>query len=267
MSTEALVPTMALTERGVINTASLVVRVPLMIASEGLTLILGLISTALCGRSEASPDLRKRGVAILMIHGSGFNQSEWLPLKGYLAADQRVGPIYTVNYAGLLSGEKGARIRDYALHKIMPKIREIFSETGREQLILIGHSLGGLIAAETAEWLLRRDQVVKVVTICTPFKGVPLLNYCCVSKATDEEMQEGSTYLSALSLQIQSREARGEEIPYHHIVSRTDFLVPAERGGIAKDPSKWRVLDGIEGHWGVVLSPRVWMEIKRAILK
>ena len=242
-----------------ISSATLLVRVPLMVASEILTAAAGLVTTAVCGHSESRPDVSRSGVPVLLLHGSGFNQSEWLGVKAYLSADRRVGPVYTVNYAYLLSGDKAATIQDYVARKVMPKIRAIFAECGREQVILVGHSLGGLIGAETARQM---DEVLKVITICSPFGGVPLLSHCCRSSMTDEQMRVDSAYLTALRGAVQEHPAR-----YFHIGSRTDFIVPPERAVAVRDPKRRRIFDGIEGHWGIVASPRVWAEIKKSILE
>ena len=239
---------------------------PLMVVSEVLTLGAGLFSTVLCGRCECRPSPRRGEVPILLIHGSGFNQSEWLPLRGYLAADGRVGPLYTVNYGGLLSGDKTASIQDLARMHIMPKLEEMFQDTRMRRAILVGHSLGGLIAAEVAERLSAPGEVTKVITLCSPFFGVPLLEYCCVSSVTDEQMREGSTYLMALRLGIQEKERRGEGPLYYNLTSELDLIVPSGRAVIATDRARVRVLGGIEGHWGIVLSPRVWRQVKEWIL-
>lgn len=247
-------------------TVGFVCKVPLMVVSEGLTLVAGVISTVLCGKCECRPPPRRGEVPILLIHGSGFNQSEWLPLRGYLGMDGRVGPVYTVNYGGLLSGDKTASIHDLAVTHIMPKLEEIFRDTRMRRVILVGHSLGGLIAAEVAERVAGVGEVIKVIAICSPFHGVPLLEYGCVSSVTDEQMRVGSTYLMALSLSIQEKEARGAAPSYHYITSELDLIVPSERAALSTDQARVRVFGGIEGHWGIVLSPRLWRQVKEWIL-
>jgi pimeloyl-ACP methyl ester carboxylesterase len=246
------------------SSISLLCRVPLMITSEGVTAIAGLVSTALCGWGERSPRPKPLGMAVLALHGSGFNQSEFGGLSLSLACDDRAGPLYTMNYAGLLSGEKGATIQDYA-RKVRLKVEAIFEETKVRRIILVGHSMGGLIAAEVAERLLPREEVVKVVTICSPFGGVPILDSCCSTTLTDAQMKVGSPYLLELVARIRDRELRGEGVCYHHITSRLDLIVPPERAGAVLDQSKWVIFDGIEGHWGIVASPRVIGEVKTLI--
>ena len=257
--------TIEIPERTRCSSISLLCRYPLMIASEGVAAIAGLVSTALCGWGERFPSPRPQGVAVLWLHGSGFNQSEFGGVLLDQIFDDRLGPFYTMNYAGLLSGEKGATIQDYA-KKVEVKAQAIFQETGVRRVILVGHSLGGLIAAEVAERLLPREEVVKVITICSPFGGVPILDSCCETTPTDTQMKVGSPYLLELTSRIRDRELRREGVSYHHITSRLDLIVPPERAGAVRDKTKWCIFDGIEGHWGIIASPRVIREVKSRIL-
>ena len=214
---------------------------------------------------------------MLLIHGSGFNQSEWLPLRAFLATDPRIGPTYTVNFGGLCWHDKSSSIHDIAVDCILPVLELMFRDTGARQAVLVGHSLGGLIAAELAERVAKCGEIVKVITICSPFLGAPILEHAlnvCPSQETDEQMRVGSAYLQAVCAYLQAvcagilhKDARGKGTSYYQIGSRMDVIVPASRAVLPlSHEQRRRVYNGPEGHYSVVLSPRVWRQVCEWIL-
>ena len=242
-----------------------------MVASELLTLVAGVFSSVLCGFCEFRPAPRTGAIPILLIHGSGFNQSEWLPLRAFLATDPNIGPTYTVNLGGLCWHDRSASIHDIAVNRIHPILELMFRDTGARKAILVGHSLGGLIAAEVAETVAKSGEILKVISICSPFHGAPLLEHAdkiCPSRETDQQMRDGSPYLQALRTGILHKDQQGKGARYYHIGSRMDALVPGNRAVLAlSHAQRCRIYNGIEGHYSVVLSPRVWRQVCEWILE
>ena len=243
---------------------------PCMVASELLTLVAGAFSSVLCGLCECRPAPRTGAILILLIHGSGFNQSEWLPLRAYLATHPRVGPTYTVNFGGLCWHNKSSSIHDIAVDRILPVLELMFHDTGARKAILVGHSLGGLIAAEVAEKVAKSGEILKVITICSPFLGAPILELAakvCPAQRTDQQMRVGSPHLQALCAGILHKEGQDRGACYYQIGSRMDVLVPGNHAVLPLcDEQRRRVYDGVEGHYSVVLSPRVWRQLREWIL-
>lgn len=241
-----------------------------MAATELLTLVAGAFSSLLCGLCECRPAPRTGAIPVLLIHGSGFNQSEWLPLRAYLATDPRVGPTYTVNFGGLCWHNKSSSIHDIAVDRVLPVLELMFQDTGARKAILVGHSLGGLIAAEVAEKVAKSGEIVKVITICSPFLGAPVLELAakvCALQRTDLQMRVGSPHLQALCAAIAHKEAQDTGARYYQIGSRMDVIVPGQYAVLPLSREhRRRVLNGVEGHYSVVLSPRVWRQLHEWIL-
>ncbi len=95
------------------------------------------------------------GRPILLVHGYLHHAKVWGLQKKWLEA-LGAGPIYTINL-----GPPFQSIRTYA-EKVSQKAQAIAQETGRNDLILIGHSMGGIISLMVArehpgELLVRRQ--------------------------------------------------------------------------------------------------------------
>jgi hypothetical protein len=104
-----------------------------------LPIIIILLLLAWCGVSfNYDPDKNfKKKVPILLIHGNGFNEIEWLIGRYYLNK-QEYGDIFSLNYDGLISNDNKMGICDYAKGKVRSKILEILKKTQNEEIILIG---------------------------------------------------------------------------------------------------------------------------------
>src|SRR6185369_9552458 len=61
---------------------------------------------------------------------------------------------------------------DYRSDQLIAHVEEILAETGKEKVILIGHSQGGLDARAVAS--KRPDLVAAVMTVATPHHGSPV---------------------------------------------------------------------------------------------
>ena len=242
-----------------------------MIVAELLTLVAGAFSSVLCGLCECRPAPRTGATPILLIHGSGFNQSEWLPLRAFLATDPNIGPAYTVNLGGLCWHDRKSSIHDIAVDRIRPALELMFRDTGVRKAILVGHSLGGLIAAEVAENVAEAGEILKVISICSPFLGAPILEHAvkvCPSQETDQQMRVGSQYLQELGAGILRKDQLGKGARYYHIGSRMDALVPGNQAVLAlSHEQRCCIYNGIEGHYSVVLSPRMWRQVYEWILE
>jgi triacylglycerol esterase/lipase EstA (alpha/beta hydrolase family) len=100
---------------------------------------------------------------VLLLHGVLCNAGVWLPMKKYLAA-RGIGPIYTLSY-----GPPLASIDAFA-DQTAAKIDAIIGATGARRVVIVGHSMGGLVARA----YLRRHggaKVWRLITIGTPHHG------------------------------------------------------------------------------------------------
>jgi len=128
-----------------------------------------------------------RGLPVLMIHGYVCNSGYWLPMSRLLARAR-------INHYAVDLEPPGAAIDDFVpqVHAAVERLR---AATGSEQIILLGHSMGGLVARA----YLRRHghaHIAAVVTLGTPHHGTALAHFGPGSNAA--QMRRGSEWLGLL---------------------------------------------------------------------
>jgi triacylglycerol lipase len=104
---------------------------------------------------------------ILIVHGYLHNRSGGFYLIHRLKS-AGCGNVYTVNL-----GHPCHSIEEYA-HVVQAKAKEIAAQTGRDDLIIIGHSMGGLVSSYYATQLAPKGTVRDVITLGSPIQGTKL---------------------------------------------------------------------------------------------
>lgn len=104
---------------------------------------------------------------VLLVHGvwreRGGNSWDFLPAWLYLRG---LYDVYTVQ----LDVDKHTSCEDLA-RVVADRIRAVRIQTGHSRVHVVGHSVGGLVAA--AATMLVPDSVASLVTIGSPWQGVP----------------------------------------------------------------------------------------------
>ncbi|MBU6446274.1 MAG: alpha/beta fold hydrolase, partial [Verrucomicrobia bacterium] len=149
---------------------------------------------------------------ILLVHGYLNHGSVWLLFKRHLQR-KGLGPIYTINL-----GHPFRSIRFYA-ERVKAKAEDIALETGRKDLILIGHSMGGLVSSLYATCLAPPNTVTDVITIGSPLNGTPMARVGIGPNA--REMQPSS----ALVQEVRAKMAQRPDIRFFHLATKSDQLV------------------------------------------
>lgn len=108
------------------------------------------------------------GLPVLLIHGYGCNSGYWHAMSKALAHAQITH--HAVSLEPVLSD-----IDDYvpAIHRA---IETLCKETGHDRIIIVAHSMGGLVARA----YLRdhgKKRIAKVITLGTPHRGTGLANF------------------------------------------------------------------------------------------
>lgn len=174
---------------------------------------------------------------LLLIHGYGCSRGAWwwlrrrLEAAGWTVATINLEPVYTSidNYAEPLSR----------------RIDEVLAQTGAARLILVGHSMGGLVARA----FMRRygaARIARVVTLGTPYGGsrLALLGIGCNGR----QMEAGSAWLQALAQEAPAVDTIAIVSPRdNYVMPQTNLELPGAR---------MRRVDGI-GHLAMLFSPRV----------
>jgi pimeloyl-ACP methyl ester carboxylesterase len=82
---------------------------------------------------------------LILVHGWSCDARYWREQLAYFAARHRV---VTVDMAG--HGHSGAGREDYTMSAFGEDVRAVADAVGGDQLILVGHSMGGFVIAEAA---------------------------------------------------------------------------------------------------------------------
>jgi triacylglycerol esterase/lipase EstA (alpha/beta hydrolase family) len=206
---------------------------------------------------------------ILLIHGSGFNESEWIVGKQFL---KRAGhdKLFSVNYDNYIFEKDQTKGFDESALIIRDKIREIKKLVGSNEIILIGHSMGGLIASFYAEYMAFDEEIVvnKIITISSPFNGSPLLDTAqtyskylpkVVLSKRNQQMSSMDVDSTRTNLVKKIRKSESDGVrKYFCIWSTGDFAV--SNGCVVSDESRQLKLDYV-GHYTVIASKRAWDKI------
>ena len=126
---------------------------------------------------------------VLLVHGVLVNDGVWLSLRRFLASNGGTA-IYTINY-----GPPLADIESFA-EQLYAKIEEVRAATGAERVVLLAHSMGGLVARA----YLRRhggERVAKLITIGTPHHG-SILSFTFPGLCLGQ-MHPGNSWLAELN--------------------------------------------------------------------
>lgn len=196
---------------------------------------------------------------VLFLHGSGGNHLTMA--VGALCLSKAGHPVYTIQYDKLFFGTRELSIRDFA-QRIREKVREIvgrhrpkgdvIQNSSEGDIILVGHSMGGLVAAVYDLYHSRDDEVnvTHVFTIGTPWHGSSMIEYLAkITKLTTRhsEMRVGSELLQTLRCRADDK--------YITIGSKGDLHVPFP-SSILNDRRHFTL--NYASHWNLVLSSDVW---------
>lgn len=194
--------------------------------------------------SYHAPKGAPNGRPILMVNGYLSFGSTWHYQRQRLV-EAGFGPIYTTNVG------TGKSIRTYA-QELQKKVKTIQEETGRDDLILIGHSKGGLVSSYYATHFAEstKTKITDIVTIGSPLAGTPV---AYLGPGYDaNEMRSGSDFHQELREKIKQH----PQIQFSHIASTADAFVPISSALLGEDKTRQFVLKDL-GHLGLVFSSRV----------
>jgi triacylglycerol lipase len=198
------------------------------------------------------PEPAKGGpTPVLLVHGYVCNRGIWRTMRTLLG--RRIdNPIYTLNLEPPL-----ARIDEY-VDQLAARVEDICAGSGHERLILVCHSMGGLVARH---WMARRGGsgfVEKTITLGSPHHGTRLARFGVGHNV--RQMRYGNEWLAGLARE----EMAAERMPaFVSIGTENDNLVyPPESSDL---PGAKNVrLKGV-GHVSLQFSPEAADLIAREI--
>jgi triacylglycerol lipase len=181
---------------------------------------------------------------IILIHGYLHHAFVWI-YHGMKFSKKGFGPIYTLNLKKTFGS-----ILDH-VDDLDKMVKKVLKETNGEEVILIGHSMGGLIASYFALNVAKKKSVNHVITLGTPLKGTYMARFGFGKCA--KEMSRDSSFIKELNEKITNE----KEINFYHIATKNDELViPYNSAILGDDEKKHLILNGV-GHGSLLYSKRV----------
>ncbi|MGB9356461.1 MAG: alpha/beta fold hydrolase [Azonexus sp.] len=178
---------------------------------------------------------------LVLVHGYGCSRGVWWFLRrqfevaGHVVATVSLAPPYT-NIGKLVP-------------QLAQRIEEVCAATGAEQVVLVAHSMGGLVCRS---YLARHgsDRVERLITLASPHSGSELARIGIGQNA--REMEPGSRWLKDLESSVTPVRAISIRTPHDNYVMPQDN----QRLPGALDVA----LDGI-GHLALLFSRRTAGEV------
>ncbi len=182
------------------------------------------------------------GRPILLVHGYCNNSTVWTYIQ-WMLAKEGIGPIYTIDL-----GHPFCSMTEYvkAIKLLMAKIQK---ETGHPHLVLIGHSMGGIVSSLVA--LQEPEAIHSVITIGSPLNGTCLANIGV--GLTAREMRRKSECLTTLNEQLKAK----IKPQFYHIGTKTDQIVIPGCSALRGDCPENEFLFEDLGHASLLFSTRV----------
>lgn len=198
------------------------------------------------GRPDPDP-AGAQGIPVLLVHGFFSNAGFWWDMKRWLRR-HGVSNLYTMNLEPLFGD------LDPMADQLERRIREVLVRSGTEQLVLVAHSMGGLVCRA---YLARHggDRVRRMVTLGSPHNGTLLARL--LPGANLVQMRPGNRWLTRLN----DGQRGGLPAPTVSIFSFHDNIV------VPQDSAQLMAASNIPvagvGHLEMAFSPR----IKELVLK
>lgn len=207
-------------------------------------------------RSLIVGDVRAAGTPILLVHGIIDNRSAFAVLARTLRR-RGFGLVCGVNY-GVLTGLTGD-VRGAAA-KLGEEVERICRLTGADQVHIVGHSLGGLLARYYVQRLGGDERVHTVITLGSPHSGT--LTAHLLPTPVARQLRPGSDVMAELA-----EPAPGCRTRFVALWSELDQVVIPQRSGRVHHPdlqaTNIRLRD--VGHLGLAVDPRAMHAVAIAL--
>lgn len=107
------------------------------------------------------------GPTVILTHGWGMDSTEWYYAKKELAKDYRV-IVWDLPGVGLSTR---ALNRDYSMERFASDLHAIVGWSGASQIVLVGHSIGGMILQTFARLFPATPAVAGMALVHTTYKN------------------------------------------------------------------------------------------------
>lgn len=146
----------------------------------------------------------------------------------------------------------------YYAEQLKVKVDDILRKTDQNKIVLIGHSMGGLLARYYISHLQGKSKVEKLITLGTPFQGTRLWSF--THSPCGKDMRPGSDFFKNLK-------SIPADIKTLSIYSSFDEIVlPYQSSKLRGKNTRNKEFDDL-GHMRLIYSPKVYEEIRAFLLK
>ena len=199
-------------------------------------------------RLHAADTIAGRGLPVLLVHGYVCNRGYWTKLSRQLA---RAGIVHD----GVDLEPIGADIEEF-VPQVELAIAELCARTGSDRVILVAHSMGGLVARA---WLRHYGaaRVARIVTIGTPHHGTALANLAAGANARQMSRVDGAP--SGWLAQLAASETPELRALITSIYSHHDNIVAPQAS--AQLPGARNIAFGGIGHVALASDARVLRQL------
>ncbi len=189
---------------------------------------------------QLQPREQQQGLPVLLIHGYACNSGYWLPMSKLLKQAR-------ISHYGIDLEPPGASIDDF-VPQVQTAVERLQRETGSAQVIILAHSMGGLVARA----YLRHHPdapIARVITLGTPHHGTALASFGPGSNAA--QMRRDSPWLDALA----ASEANTQRMLFSSIYSVHDNIIaPQDSSDL---PGARNLVFGAIGHVALGRHPAI----------
>ncbi|HEU4816143.1 esterase/lipase family protein [Janthinobacterium sp.] len=199
-------------------------------------------------RLHAADNIAGQGLPVLLVHGYVCNRGYWAQLSRQLA---RAG----IAHDGVDLEPIGADIEDF-VPQVEQAIGALCARTGSDRVIIVAHSMGGLVARA---WLRRYGaaRVARIVTIGTPHHGTALANLAAGANARQMSRIDGAP--SAWLAQLAASETPETRALITSMYSHHDNIVAPQAS--AQLPGARNLAFGGIGHVALASDARVLRQL------
>lgn len=198
---------------------------------------------------------------ILLLHGSSFNQGQWLIMRWLLKRWKMTG-VYSLNMDDHTL-KATQTIEEYSL-KVRDEITRILDNTESDKVVIIGHSLGGIVAGHVAMY----NQVHGIISLASPWRGTELIQFIETIIGTDmdhlkQQLKPESQVLKQITQSVLTMEQAGE-LELLNIGCTHDLLVPNIKSSIISENG---FVCQNAGHYSVLFSSFALGQIRKTVKK
>ena len=187
----------------------------------------------------------QRRTPVLLVHGYCCSRASWwwlrrrLETAGWTVATITLEPVY-------------AAIDSY-VEPLARRIDAVLKETGAGQLVLVGHSMGGLVARAYLQ-RFGDARVKRLITLGTPHQGSRLADLGLGENG--RQMRPGSRWLQSLAVPPAAVDPLVIYSPHD------EFVLPASL--LQLSVGRHNAIPGL-GHLAMLYSPRVWLALQQGL--